>query len=244
MEQITYILYIYSSLWTILLRSWAKLRCKSITWHVTQLARDPGFSPQDINARKAELSDELTCESISPQSQMSPTAPGMLWPQQVQPRGTGRYGPLHCDETGRLEGSADSVTREGACHFMPQALQLLLLWVMPQRLEMPSPPFPHYLPFPYYFFFYPSFVNSWCGWGTNRALKPGHKYCWSFLSGLFIVDTLKLVAVFRDSCTCGPLITVIRKERTWSWEGDGRGPGWVVGWRKDRMDWIWPIHIV
>lgn len=80
------------------------------------------------------------------------------------------------------------------------------------------------------FFFYPSFVNLWCGWGINRSLKSGHKYCLSFISGLFIVGTLKLVAVSRDGCTCGPLITVTGKRE----HGVGRemagGRTWWVGY--------------
>lgn len=169
---------------------------------------------------------------------MSPIAPGMLWPQQVRPRGSGQCGPLLCDEIGRLEGYAVSA-RGGGCHLMPLRYQATGSAVAPPwsdapPLEMPFPPpfpvFSHYLSFPYYFFFYPSFVNLWCGWGINRSLKSGHKYCLSFISGLFIVGTLKLVAVSRDGCTCGPLITVTGKRE----HGVGRemagGRTWWVGY--------------
>lgn len=98
-------------------------------------------------------------------------------------------------------------------------------------LEIPSPPpfpvFSHYLSFPYYFFFYPSFVNLWCGWGINRSLKSGHKYCLSFISGLFIVDTLTGGCVQRW-LHMRAFNNSNRKERTRSWEEDG--------WRKDAMD--------
>lgn len=122
------------------------------------------------------------------------------------------------------------------CHWdiKPQAVQLLPHGVMPHPWRCPF--LPHFLYFPIIslflttFFFYPSFVNLWCGWGINRSLKSGHKYCLSFISGLFIVGTLKLVAVSRDGCTCGPLITVTGKRE----HGVGRemagGRTWWVGY--------------
>lgn len=209
MEQITYILYIYSSLWTILLRNWAKLRCKSITWHVTHLAEIPNSVPT-----QGKLSKAMSW-LVSP---WAPQHQGCSDPSKCDWEAVGNV--VHCIVMKSEDLKGMPTQWGGGCHLMSLRYQATGSAVAPPRsdappLEMPSPPpfpvFSHYLSFPYYFFFYPSFVNLWCGWGINRSLKSGHKYCLSFISGLFIVDTLKLVVVSRDDCTCGPLITVTGK---------------------------------